>query len=118
MDKRVQRQDASIEIEKLRLQAQIEKAKTLATVESDYDLEVLRQSQYTWSDEILVFCTVVLAASAFHPEYSDFALKGFKIWEQMPMWYQLVLAGIYIRVLGIRFLFPNVKTIFGWNKNK
>ena len=118
MTKREKQQEAEVEIEKLRLQGLIERAKTLATVEADYDLEVLRQSQYTYMDEALILATMVVLGSAFVPEYASSTLEAFGILEKMPEWFQWAVIGIYIRVIGIRFLAPNFKLPFSSNKSK
>jgi hypothetical protein len=86
----------------------------------DYDLEALKQSQFSWKDEYLIVVLFTPVIMAFVPGLRPYAEAGFDCIESMPVWYQASVLGIIAAVFGLRGFFSkylNAKNIFGGKKN-
>ncbi len=92
--------------------AKVERIKRGDNTEADYDLEVLKQSQHTFIDELMILWVLAIVTSLFIPPLAPYAVAGFAALQQVPVWFQLVFTGCFIAKLGLRFLFSG-RTLFG-----
>jgi hypothetical protein len=95
---------AKADIEAAKVQAQIKQIETIAKSESDYDLEALRQTQYSWKDEFALVVVLAPFIASFLPWTQDYVAKG---WEHLnlhaPDWYSAMFCGAIAASMGIRW---------------
>jgi hypothetical protein len=77
---------------------------TQAKAESDWDLEALRQSQYSWKDEWLLFILSLPFVGSFVPKIQDYVVIGWEYVSKAPMWYQICFIGVVAASFGLRWL--------------
>ena len=95
-------QVARVEAEVLRMMRQAE-------AEAEWDLEALRQMQFSWKDEyILLLITApiwyAMGASAFFPHRVPHVERFFAILDTFPEWWNLSFMGIVAASFGLRWL--------------
>jgi len=102
--------EAEAKIEKAK--ASIELAKQGRQIEVDYDKRAQDNMRTSWKDEYLTILIFTPAIMVFIPKTQELAEKGFKILEDLPLWYRISILGIIAAVFGLRWLIaPLVKTI-------
>lgn len=102
--------EAEAKVEKAK--ASIELAKQGQQIEGDYDKRAQDNMRTSWKDEYLTILVFAPAIMAFIPKTQELAEKGFKILEDLPLWYRISILGIIAAVFGLRWLIaPLVKTI-------
>lgn len=94
-----------IDLKKAKYTAEAKRYEMQAQAEADWDQEALRQAQYSWKDELItliIFAPLVVAwfDSAKAMAWVDFV-------SSMPVWYQIIMAGIVAASFGLRWLFKN-----------
>ena len=85
--------------------AKVAKAKQRVVAVTDYDNLVVAESRNTIVDEVLIGWTLLIITCLFIPPLALYAQAGFTALGAAPTWFQLCVIGIYIRTLGLRFLF-------------
>lgn len=105
---RQQRKNMELETE-LRIRnaetdARIKRIESNDKTYADNDKESIRQWKYTWADELLISTIVMLVFASYYPETQPYVENGNKILNEMPIWIQVIVAGAYMRVLGITFM--------------
>ena len=71
--------------------------------ESDWDLEAMRQSQYSWKDELItIIWFAPLVVAWFDP---DRAMAWVSFVTKLPFWYQIGMFGIMAASFGLRWYF-------------
>lgn len=109
--------EKKLEIEKIKAEASVEVARSLAQTEAEYDNLAQRQMQFSWKDEYLtiVFTApfIVSFAAPFIQVSSgvDLAPAIAEAWRQValaPPWYQATVIGIISATFGLRWLFKNM----------
>jgi hypothetical protein len=93
-------------------EAQIKRIERAAEADADYDLEALRQTQYSWKDEYIVIVLTAPFIASFIPGVQHHVLAGWEYVQQAPDWYQYSFMGAVAASLGIRWAFK----FFGGNK--
>lgn len=96
---------AKIAAEVAKYQAQEKRWLALAEVEADWDMEAMRQAQYSWKDEWITIIITLPFVGAFIPEVQDFVLKGFEYLQRVPAWYMVIFMGIVAASFGLRWWF-------------
>lgn len=106
-----------LEIDKIKAEAQVEVARSLAQTEAEYDNLAQRQMQFSWKDEYLtiVFTApfILSFAAPFIQLFSgiDMSPAIEAAWKQValaPPWYQATVIGIIAATFGLRWLFKNM----------
>lgn len=92
--------------------ASVERVERGDVTESDYDMEVLRNSKTTIIDEVMIMWVLAVVTCLFVPTLAPYAIAGFASLAGVPLWFQLVFVGCFIAKLGLRFLFSG-RTLFG-----
>lgn len=77
----------------------------LAEQEATWDLVALRQSQFSWKDEVLTLVFVSPLVVAWFPEGREAALQWIQFVSALPLWYQIILFGIVAASFGLRWWF-------------
>lgn len=95
---------AKARIAEAKLEAEITKISQQANIEADYDLEALRQTQYSWKDEVALVVILAPFVGSFLPWTQDYVAKG---WEHLsdhaPDWYTYAFLGAIGASMGIRW---------------
>lgn len=89
---------AKVEAEKAHLMRQ-------AQSEADWDLEAIRQAQYSWKDEVItiIWFSPLVVAWFFQEE----ALEWVGFVGELPTWYQIGMFGIMAASFGLRWFFKD-----------
>ena len=104
MEGRQKKAEAKAEIESAKVKAKIARIERQATVEADYDLEALRQTQYSWKDEVALVVILAPFVGSFLPWTQDFVAKGWvHLNEHAPDWYTYAFLGAIGASMGIRW---------------
>lgn len=106
-----------LDIDRIKAQAEVEVAKSLAQTEAEYDNLAQRQMQFSWKDEYLtiVFTApfILSFAAPFIQIFTgvDLAPAIAEAWKQValaPPWYQATVIGIIAATFGLRWLFKRM----------
>jgi len=86
----------------------------LSEQEATWDIIALRQSQYSWKDELItVIWFAPLIVAWFNPEKS---MSWVNFVTQLPLWYQIVMFGIVAASFGLRWFFKSQNLKVGETK--
>lgn len=106
-----------LEIEKIKAEASVEAARSLAQAEAEYDNLAQRQMQFSWKDEYLTLVFTAPFILSFAAPFVqllagvDLAPAIEAAWKQValaPPWYQATVIGIIAATFGLRWLFKNM----------
>lgn len=92
-----------LDAKKAKHQAEANFQLKLSEQEASWDIIALRQSQYSWKDELITaiwFAPLVVAW--FNPEA---AMEWVAFVTQLPLWYQIGMFGIIAASFGLRWFF-------------
>jgi len=104
-DGRVRIKEAKINAEIARYNAQAKVAEMAQQQEGSWDMEALRQSQYSWKDEWFTIVLSLPFIGAFIPNVQDYILIGFQYLGQTPDWYRIAFLGAVCASFGLRWWF-------------
>lgn len=104
-DGRVKIKEAKINAEVARYNAQAKVAEMVQQQEGDWDIEALRQSQYSWKDEWFTIILSLPFIGAFIPKVQDYVIVGFNYLNETPDWYRLAFLGAVCASFGLRWWF-------------
>lgn len=92
-----------VDLKKTKIES--EKAYNMRQIESesDWDLEAMRQAQYSWKDELITFIWFSPLVVAWFDPSLALAWVGFVT--QLPFWYQVGMFGIMAASFGLRWYF-------------
>ena len=97
------KQEKKYDLEVLKATAEIERAKRSLEVEASYDVEALKQMQFSWKDEYILIVHSAPFIGSFIPVVQDYVLKGWEYVSMAPPWYQYIYIGIVLSVFGLRW---------------
>lgn len=97
------------QVDILKAQAMIERAKRGAEVEANWDVEALRQSQFSWKDEWFAVLLSLPFLGSFIPVVQDYVAKGWEYVAKAPNFYQGCFIGAICASFGIRWMFSKNK---------
>ena len=96
--------ESETRIEEAKTEAQIAQIQRIAETEANYDLEALRQTQYTWKDEFALVIVVFPFIGAFLPWTQEYIKDGWIfLSEHTPPEYWFIFSGAIAASLGIRW---------------
>lgn len=105
----LQKADQKHKIEMKKLEGKIawEEAKTKRAADSegfDHDWEIQSLNLHTkgWKDEFVLIVVSIPAIGVFIPMYEPYVKKGFESLGSTPLWYQILLSGVFFAIYGIR----------------
>lgn len=89
---------------------------------ADADVAAIEQWQHSYIDELFKGTVLFMFWAPFIPPLSPYALQGALALAAYPLWIQIIMAGTFVSVLGLRYLFlaplERLFPSFGKNKNK
>lgn len=102
---RVKIKEAKIQVQLAKYKAQEARWQSALKAETDWDMEALKQSRFTWKDEYLLFILTLPFIGSFIPEIQDDVVKGWDYVAKAPVWYQTAFIGVIAATFGLRWLF-------------
>lgn len=97
-----ERQTAKLEIEKLKVQAEIARINKMVQAEIDWDLMWAQQAQSSWKDEWFTILLSIPVILIFFPVLQPFVVQGFQSLELVPDWYKGALGIAIAAAFGYR----------------
>lgn len=104
-DGKVKIEQAKQELSLAKIKAEQKRYELQSEATTNWDMEAMRQSQFSWKDEALMVILFLPFLGAFIPILQPYIQKGFAIISTLPLWYQLSLVGIIAASFGLRWLF-------------
>lgn len=96
--------ESKAKIEEAKTEAQIAQLRRVAETETNYDMEALRQTQYSWKDEFALVVVVFPFIGAFLPWTQPYIKEGWIfLSEHTPQEYWFIFSGAIAASLGIRW---------------
>lgn len=96
--------ESAARIEEAKTEARIKQIERAAQGEIDYDLEALRQTQYSWKDEFALLVVVFPFIGAFLPWTQEYVEQGWIfLSEKTPEYYWWIFSGAIAASMGIRW---------------
>jgi len=88
-----------------KLNAETKRFELQQAATTNWDIEAMRQSQFSWKDEYLLVILTLPFIGAFIPKIQEYVATGFTYIDDMPIWYQTAFIGIIAASFGLRWLF-------------
>lgn len=93
----------ALELQAAGHQAKLAKIERDSKLYADADVESIRSWKDSWMDEVYKLVVLGLFVAPFTPA-APYILEGANTLAAYPLWVQLIIAGTFISVLGLRFL--------------
>jgi|TARA_R100000458_G_scaffold35575_1_gene32978 uncharacterized protein YdcH (DUF465 family) len=103
MDERKVKTEHKAKIAEAKVDAEIKRLQRHADAEVNYDIEALKQQQYSWKDEYALLVITLPFLGSFIPEVQEYVLKGWEYVAKAPEWYSYTFIGAISASLGIRW---------------
>ena len=104
METRKVKATAKAEIASAKVKAQITQIERRATSETNYDIEALRQTQYSWKDEVALVVILSPFVGSFLPWTQDYVAQGWvHLNDHAPEWYSYTFMAAIAASMGIRW---------------
>ena len=103
METRTIKAENKANIEQAKVNAQIKQIERTAESEINYDVEALRQQQYSWKDEFALLVITFPFIGSFLPWTQEFVMLGWEYVSKAPEWYSYTFIGAISASLGIRW---------------
>ena len=103
METRTIKAENKAKIEEAKVNAQIRGIERTAESEINYDIEALRQQQYSWKDEFALLVITLPFIGSFLPWTQEFVMLGWDYVSRAPEWYSYTFIGAISASLGIRW---------------
>lgn len=104
MDERKRKTESKARIEEAQTEARIQQLMSAQQTESNYDMEALRQTQYSWKDEFALIVVVFPFIGAFIPWTQPYVEQGWIfLSEKTPTEYWYIFSGAIAASMGIRW---------------
>jgi len=103
METRTIKAENKANIEQAKVNAQIKQIERTAESEINYDIEALRQQQYSWKDEFALLVITFPFIGSFLPWTQEFVMLGWEYVSKAPEWYSYTFIGAISASLGIRW---------------
>lgn len=105
------KQEGKIRVIEAKVRGQELRAQREAEAEANYDLEAMRQMQFSWKDEYLLFILSLPFIGSFIPKVQDYVITGWGYISQAPPWYQWSWLGVIAATFGLRWLFSKANPL-------
>lgn len=107
-EKAAEIEKAKIDIKLAKLRSKAEQVRSEQNNANNYDLQVLKNRNNSYMDEIMIGFVLVLVIINFIPYFQPYLKTGWESLNSAPMWFQFVVVGCFVSTLGLRsilFLF-------------
>ena len=104
METRAVKQKHKLDLESAQTNAQIKRLENAAQTVGDYDLEALKQTQYSYKDEVAMAVVVAPFIGSFLPWTQEYVKLGWiHLAEHSPNWYGPLFCAVIAASMGIRW---------------
>jgi hypothetical protein len=104
VEARAAKSAAKAKLAEAKLTAEIRMIEKRADSETDWDLEALRQTQYSYKDEIALAVILAPFIGSFLPWTQDHVAQGWRhLNEHAPSWYTAIFCASIAASMGIRW---------------
>lgn len=85
---------------KAKIQAKTDRLLAKSTNDQNYDMQVLKNRQHTWLDEVLGIAIIAMTALAFVPGAQEYVKAGWQAVSEAPFWFQFAWYTLIVSTLG------------------
>jgi len=103
MEERTTKIKSKAKIAEAKVDAEIKRIAKTADSEINYDVEALRQQQYSWKDEFALLVITLPFIGSFLPWTQEYVMLGWDYVSRAPEWYSYTFIGAISASLGIRW---------------
>ena len=103
MEERTTKIKSKAKIAEAKVDAQIKRIEKTADSEVNYDVEALKQQQYSWKDEFALLVITLPFIGSFLPWTQEYVMLGWDYVSRAPEWYSYTFIGAISASLGIRW---------------
>ena len=103
MEERTTKIKSKAKIAEAKVDAEIKRIVKTADSEVNYDVEALKQQQYSWKDEFALLVITLPFIGSFLPWTQEYVMLGWGYVSQAPEWYSYTFIGAISASLGIRW---------------
>lgn len=103
METRKVKVEQKLKIEEAQVKAQIKRLETASQNVQDYDLEALRQTRYSYKDEVAMLVVISPFIGSFLPWTQEYVLRGWQYLDQAPSYYGPLFCACIAASMGIRW---------------
>ena len=103
METRKVKVEQRLKIEEAQVKAQIKRLETASQNVQDYDLEALRQTRYSYKDEVAMLVVISPFIGSFLPWTQEYVLRGWQYLDQAPSYYGPLFCACIAASMGIRW---------------
>jgi len=103
METRKVKVEQKLKIEEAQVRAQIQRLETASQNVQDYDLEALRQTRYSYKDEVAMLVVISPFIGSFLPWTQEYVLRGWQYLDQAPSYYGPLFCACIAASMGIRW---------------
>jgi len=104
METRKVKAEAKAAIDTAQVKARIAQIERQASAEVDYDIEAMRQTQYSWKDEVALVVILAPFVGSFLPWTQEYVAQGWiHLNQHAPDWYSYVFMASIAASMGIRW---------------
>lgn len=103
METRKIKVEQKLKIEEAQVKAQIKRLETASQNVQDYDLEALRQTRYSYKDEVAMLVVISPFIGSFLPWTQEYVLRGWQYLDQAPSYYGPLFCACIAASMGIRW---------------
>ena len=93
----------SVSVAEAKVNAEIKRIEKTADSEINYDIEALKQQQYSYKDEFALLVITMPFIGSFLPWTQEYVMLGWEYVSNAPEWYSYTFIGAISASLGIRW---------------
>ena len=103
MEERTTKIKSKAKIAEAKVDAEIKRIEKTADSEINYDVEALKQQQYSYKDEFALLVITMPFIGSFLPWTHEYVMLGWDYVSRAPEWYSYTFIGAISASLGIRW---------------
>jgi uncharacterized protein YdcH (DUF465 family) len=103
MEERTAKVQSKAKIAEAKVNAEIKRIEKTADSEINYDIEALKQQQYSYKDEFALLVITMPFIGSFLPWTQEYVMLGWEYVSNAPEWYSYTFIGAISASLGIRW---------------
>jgi hypothetical protein len=88
--------------------AKIKQLEKESTQDHDINMLMVKNMNKSWKDEFVLIIVSIPAIMLFVPSVQEYAIQGFNSLGDAPLWYQILLLGIFFTIYGLKDVFKLV----------
>lgn len=102
--------EARARVEVARVEAEIKQIENAAQTVADYDIQALKETRYSWKDEVALIVVLAPFIGSFLPWTQEYVALGWQhLTAHAPDWYGYIFCGSIAGSMGIRWAVGGLK---------